>query len=333
MYTDEDLDDAVAEGLFSEAAVAAFRARVTERRRGATDADDERFQLLSGFNDIFVVIASALLLLSAGWIGYRAAPWLGALGVSAISWVLAEFFVRTRRMALMAIVLLLSFLGGVLAVIVSAQVLPGGAVSDAVVGLSTAIAASVHWRRFHVPITVAAALCVLASTLIQVALALFPWLRDAVPGLVLAAGVVAFLLALRWDASDPQRQTRRADVAFWLHLVAAPLLVHSAFAMLGLEHSSGAGARTSLVLLLYVALALVSLAIDRRAFMVSALGYVLYAFSSLLNHAGVASMAFAITALLIGSALLVLSAFWRRSRVAVVSHLPTALQARLAPLG
>lgn len=75
-----------------------------------------------------------------------------------------------------------------------------------------------------------------------------------------------------------------------------------------------------------------SLAIDRRALMVSALGYVLYAFSSLLNHAGLVGMAFAVTALLIGGALLVLSAFWYRSRGALVSRLPSALQARLAPI-
>jgi len=332
MYSDEDLDEAVAEGIVSAVAVAALRAHVTDRRRIVWDADDEHFRLLTGFNDIFVVIASALLLLSVGWIGYRAAPWFGALAVSVISWALAEFFVRVRRMALMAIVLLLTFLGGIVAAIISVQVGAGGAALGTLIGLSTAVAAYVHWRRFHVPITVAAALCVLAPTVIEVAIALVPWLRHAVPGLVLTAGLVAFVLALRWDASDPERHTRRADVAFWLHMVAAPLMVHSVFTMLGLANPTGADARTLAVLFLYLALALVSLAIDRRAFMVSALGYVLYAFSSLLNHAGIVGMGFAVTALLIGSALLVLSAFWHRSRVAVVSHLPPALQARLAPL-
>ena len=59
--------------------------------------------------------------------------------------------------------------------------------------------------------------------------------------------------------------------------------------------------------------------------MVSALGYVLYASSSLLNHVGFAGMGFAVTALVIGGALLVLSAFWHRCRKAVVSHLPAAV--------
>ena len=332
MYTDEDLNLAVAEGIVSADAVAAVRAHVMGRRSVANYADDEHFRLLTGFNDVFVVIASALLLLSVGWMGFRLAPWAGALAVSVTSWSLAEFFVRVRRMALMAIVLLLSFLGGIVVTIMSVRLGSGSEAQGAAVAASIAVAAYLHWRRFHVPITVAAAVCVLTATLVKVAVGLLPWLSEAVAGLVLVAGLVAFVLALRWDASDPQRNTRRADVAFWLHLVAAPLLVHSVFTMLGLANSNGVGARTLAVLLLYVVLALLSLAIDRRALMVSALGYVLYAFSSLLNHAGFVGMGFAVTALLIGGALLVLSAFWRRSREALVSHLPPALQARLAPI-
>lgn len=332
MYTDEDLNLAVAEGIVSAEAVAAVRALVMGRRNVENYADDEHFRLLTGFNDVFVVIASALLLLAVGWIGYRLAPWAGALTVSAISWALAEFFVRVRRMALMAIVLLLSFLGGIVAAIVSVRVGTVGVAQGFAIAATSSVAAHLHWRRFHVPITVAAALCVLTVTLISVSIGLLPWLREAVAGMSLVAGLVAFVLALRWDSSDPQRNTRRADVAFWLHLVAAPLLVHSAFTMLGLANSDEVGFRTLAVLLLYVALALVSLAIDRRALMVSSLGYVLYAFSSLLNHVGFVGMGFAVTALLIGSALLVLSAFWHRCREAVVSHLPPALQDRLTPI-
>jgi hypothetical protein len=30
-----------------------------------------------------------------------------------------------------------------------------------------------------------------------------------------------------WDSSDRARLTRRSDVAFWLHLLAAPMIVQS----------------------------------------------------------------------------------------------------------
>jgi len=66
--------------------------------------------------------------------------------------------------------------------------------------------------------------------------------------------------------------------------------------------------------------------------MVSALTYVLYAFSALLKLYGVVSLSFALTALVIGSALLLLSAFWHPTRAAVLRAFPDALRAHLAPL-
>ena len=51
--------------------------------------------------------------------------------------------------------------------------------------------------------------------------------------LVLIAGLGVFTLAMWWDRSDRVRQTRRSDVAFWLHLLAAPMIAHPVFHLLG----------------------------------------------------------------------------------------------------
>lgn len=146
------------------------------------------------------------------------------------------------------------------------------------------------------------------------------------------AGVAVFLWALRWDAQDRQRQTRKSDVAFWLHLLSAPLMVHPVFAALGLLQGRTGWLAAAAVLALYAVITLASLAIDRRALMVSALAYVLYAFSALFKQYGVVSLGFAITALTIGSALLLLSAFWHTSRVHILKWLPLGLQSRLPVL-
>jgi hypothetical protein len=76
----------------------------------------------------------------------------------------------------------------------------------------------------------------------------------------------------------------------------------------------------------------VALAIDRRALLVSALAYVLYALNSLFQTYGVVELNFAFTALIIGSALLLLSAFWTPARRAVVRPLPDGLKVRLPVL-
>jgi hypothetical protein len=152
--------------------------------------------------------------------------------------------------------------------------------------------------------------------------------------LTLAAGIAVFILAMRWDGSDRVRQTRRSDVAFWLHLLAAPMIAHPIFYLLGVtsgqEISLGAGL---LVLAIYVAFGIVALAIDRRALLVSALAYVLYALTQLFRQFGAVELNVALTAFLIGSALLLLSAFWAQARRTVVEQLPGELRERLPIVG
>ena len=140
--------------------------------------------------------------------------------------------------------------------------------------------------------------------------------------IVLVAGLAMFAFAMRWDTSDLERRTRRSDVAFWLHLAAAPMIAHSLFHMLGVFDAGDLNAfKAVLVLALYLAFAFVALAIDRRALLVSSLVYVLYALYSLFTRAGAVELGGALTALVIGSALLTLSAFWQPMRQRVVGML------------
>jgi hypothetical protein len=66
--------------------------------------------------------------------------------------------------------------------------------------------------------------------------------------------------------------------------------------------------------------------------LVSALAYVLYALSSLFKEFGAVQLSIALTALVIGSALLMLSAFWHQARAAIVRPLPEKLRERLPVL-
>lgn len=137
---------------------------------------------------------------------------------------------------------------------------------------------------------------------------------------------------MRWDSSDPSRITRRSDVAFWLHLLAAPMIVHPVFTLLGLNDGNATVGEGLVVIAIYVALGIAALAIDRRALLVSALAYVLYALNNLFETFGAVSLNIALTALVIGSALLLLSAFWHQARAAVVTRLPGSLRGHLPNL-
>ena len=341
----DDIQAAVEAGLFDADAAEKFRALI-ERRRATPLADEESFRLLTGFNDIFVAIALSMVLFALAWLGGRDHIWLGGALVATASWGLAEFFTRRRRMALPSIMLLLSFVSGVIvcadAVLMSASPNADEGALILGVGALAMAAAALHWLRFKVPITVAAgALAGVAAFL----LAMQRWLQfDSRSNIALMelCGLAVFALALWWDASDTRRQTRRSDVAFWLHLLAAPLIVHPLFAWLGISGpmaslwlgpvASGAEPELStaaLALAIYVALGAVALLIDRRALMVSSLAYFLYAMSHLFRATGALSLSLALAALAVGSALLLLSAFWSPARRAVLRLAPAGLRAWL----
>ncbi len=332
MYTDEDIADAVAAGVLPDEVATAFRAHVAKLRRTSA-VDEEHFRLVSGFNDIFVVIACLLLLTSVAWIGAAVAPWVGAAATGFAAWLLGEFFVRKRRMALPAIMLLLAFVGSIfMAVLLLGDVLYGRSETTiAIASAAAAVAAWLHWLRFQVPITVASGAAAVVGTLIGLLFAIVPDARAWTNGILLGAGVVVFWWAMQWDMGDPVRQTRKSDVAFWLHLLAAPMLVHPVFSSLSVFGGQIGPMQAVGVVALYVVIAAVSLFVDRRALMVSALAYVLYAFSALLKHYGFVNFSFAITAFVIGSALLLLSAFWHPARALALRAVPNTLQMRLPP--
>lgn len=351
MYTEDDLRTAVASGAISAEAADALRESVRQSR-DMPATDEEHFRLISSFNDIFVTIAAGLLLVAMAGIGQvftpnaeGPPPFSGVL-IAGAAWAMAEYFTRKRRMALPSIVLLLAFVGGVFAGLLGFVLLYfGGDNFDAqpvtaglfisLTGLLTAGAAYLHWKRFMVPITVAAGAGALSLTVIALIItAIGPATIDEpqtvfIP-LIFVAGLAVFAFAMRWDASDRTRQTRRSDVAFWLHLLAAPMIAHPLFTWVGVTDGSNIGIGAVLgVLAVYIAMGLVALAIDRRALLVSALAYVLVALTVLFDRFGAVELNVALTALVIGSALLTLSAFWTPIRRAVVEQLPANIQGRL----
>src|SRR3954466_391455 len=160
MYSESDLEAAVAAGAMTPEAAASLRAYVATRS-ASSPVDEEHFRLITGFNDIFVAIAAAILLFAVGWIGNAfganiggdsPSPFAGLL-VAGTAWGLAEFFTRKRRMALPSLLLLLAFIGGVLLTVFASFVLAIGEATfenneravALVVAASAAVAAGATW--------------------------------------------------------------------------------------------------------------------------------------------------------------------------------------------
>lgn len=345
-YTEGELRSCVDAGILTEQQFTEVQTHVHGADIAKEGQDSERFRLISGFNDIFVVVACALVLAAFGSLFGHLTGLSPSIGVAGGAWVLAEYFVRRRQMALPAVALALVFGGANLFFFV--QSIGFGGYRLSLVCLVAAALQMLFWWRFRVPIAIAvvAGYCVLAIQILIAAqfnltgqpgpeaqLEMGGPLSGAlitIPLVQLVSGFAVFAFAMWWDMRDPQRQSYRADVAFWLHILAAPLIVSGAFSFVTLygDNTVGLGHAVA-VTLIYTLLAVVSLWVDRRALMLAALSVLVYTYSKVLAEYGIVSLNFAITGLVVGIGLLMLSVYWSNCRIAALKIIPVRLQKML----
>lgn len=353
MITERVLARAVADGLITDGQALALRSLAREEagpgaQRVPEPVDEERLRFVSGFADIFVTLGLVLFLGSAAYLVGRVLPFAGTTGVIALlAWALAEFFTRRRRMALPSIVLLLVFVAAALFALgeVVGRTTPalpfeigwltrwtgvnrGNPVGAALAYAGTVALAGLHYWRFRVPITVAAGTASLAGALLLASFALAPAATERwITPLLLGLGLAIFALAMAYDLADPERRTRRTDIAFWLHLLAAPLIVHTVFSVFAIAGSAVGTGQAIGILLVFAALGVVAVLVDRRAILVSGLIYAGIALGSLIS--GLSDLSVPVTLLGLGTLVLGLSAGWSALRRLVLAALPDALAMRL----
>jgi hypothetical protein len=338
----DDLKAAVGSGLLSEKQ-AADLISLSDSRRGAREnlsPGDEPFELFKGFNEIFIVIG--LIILSFGWSGVVALA-LGdeivdlknyamivTLIGAALLWLLSEYFVRKRRMVAPAIALSMMFAGnaafGFFAIMTHPFMIAQNDYSSVPLPLLLAtLSLFVYWWRFRVPF----AMAMIAVGFFIIAIVYTASRGGAVEDIsdlfllsaggpfawiTLVLGVLVFAVAMVFDMSDPHRVTRRSANGFWLHVVAAPALVNTLALSLLDSDTTGANMLLLAVLTLF---AIVAIVIDRRSFLIAAIGYILTLAATVLDGDGAA-----LTVLILGIVLLLLGAFWERIRARVLRLMP-----------
>jgi hypothetical protein len=353
MLDEADLDAAVAEGLLTQDSANALRAFAARRSGGPAPAetqDDEHFRFLRGFNDFFFAIG--VLFLGIGvfyFAGNRVVPNLfGAI----IFWALAELLLRRMRLVLPGIVLACFFALFVFLVLpADLPFFPPAPYQTAARPLNTlntfgsrglfqtvapvAIAAKslvscaalvLFYLRFRLPFT----LMLVAGTLVFAVLTLAgPYGQDAqfYSFLLLACGLAVFGAAMAFDLSDRERKTRRGDCAFWLHLLAAPLIVHSLIRFVALDVSNVTTKVSAAIVAIVIALTLIAVIVDRRALLVSALSYIGVIIATAVRSAAETdnTTAFFMTLVILGA----LGVGWLPLRRWFIARLPSDLADRL----
>ena len=328
----------------------AMEAEAAGRPQVDQPVEDESLRFVTGFADIFVTIGIVLFLGALAFImntGAGSTPMFA--GVACSAWLLAEFFTGKRRMALPSIVLLVVFVAASFLVTLqvatellpTARTLPArywflptpNAAALAVAAIAAVALAAMHYVRFRVPITIAAGAAGLCLLALGIVASVVPDIDDTVVNIVLfVCGLAVFALGMRFDMSDPQRLTRRTDIAFWLNLLAAPLIVHPLVHGLlhGLDTHLTTGAALG-ILWVFLILGAVAVIIDRRAILVSGLVYAGIAFGTIIKTLGFANqtLLFPTVVLALGAFILLLSAGWHPLRRAILRRLPRPLARRL----
>ena len=347
-FTTADINRAVNEGILTPQDGAAFESFLTNR---ATDqfvggtVDGETPRLIRGFHDILISMG---LIIGAIGIGIGLGGTIALMALAVISFLLAFPLSTRMRLALPSTILAIIFTGtaGFLSYSLGQGLfdITGLDLLNiwALVGAfgAAALAAGIFYLAFGVPIALAIVILNIGAAVGTLLLEFAGQAAQTVNLVGLAVTGVLYIVALRFDMSDPERRTTRSDVAFWIHLVIAPVLMANLMGLLfgtvGMFDWDGVMTNSDYLFMLIVLglLAILAIALDRRALLVAGLGYLGVAIYSLLDSGGAAQEAglFSLTLIAVSVVIVSLGLGWNHARRLVLSFIPPAGRRRLPPV-
>lgn len=369
MFDRADLRAAVEAGIITRDQAGRLEAFLAKRAlpvEAGLAGQTENLRFLNNFNDIFITIGIVVLAVGLTAItGLMFGPQFGTLAmrgnagaygalllmpVAIVMWLLSEYFGRRRRMLLptMATIAIFTLYSGLSFGMIASGLTGANAetvsnfmgawktLGNAGVGtfIGCGAAAALAWWRFRLPFC----MFLIAVSAAAAAYTFAGFFGDA--GIVLG-GLLSLLIGLAtlgaaiwFDQKDPGRITRDGDSAFWLHMAAAPQII---LGLRGMVMGSPTGTPNTveamILLACLIGLGILSLALNRRALIVSSLLSFWLALGSVVGaFGGGGSTTFIATALLLGTGIIALGGGWHTARRWVLKRLPkTGLAARIFP--
>ena len=264
------LQEAAKQGIIRDEQVAPLLSFFNKEETATDDIiGGEQLKFIRSFGDVFItlgIVFVAISLNSFGLEGYENLIPIAVFGLT------AEWLVRVRRLALPGIALLLvmlffaSGLGD----------FNGTEHSLFTVGIMTAVSAAFYMRH-KMPFS----LWPIAAGVVSMVTYISGVELSELSFTFAAYGLAIFAVAMWFDARDTERKTRLSDCAFWLHLLAAPLIVHGVMVSLLGTGGFDTPIREILIITFFVCFFLLALYVDRRALLVSSISYAIYAITKL----------------------------------------------------
>jgi len=230
------------------------------------DHSEGQLKFVRSFGDVFITLGIVFVSVASAQIDMS--TWMNIVPLLLLI-ATTEWLVRGRRLVLPGIVLLISTL------YFACQLLELSITDYGLFNLMlvTSLAGLFYWR-YKIPFTmlpIALGCMGILSIIIDIDLLNAQYMFTIY-------GLIVFVVAMWFDAHDVDRKTRFSDAAFWLHLLAAPLIVHGVMVNLLISQGASSGVFPELFIIAFFLLFfLLALYVDRRALLVSSLSYAIYA--------------------------------------------------------
>ncbi|MCW8929523.1 MAG: hypothetical protein OQL19_04715 [Gammaproteobacteria bacterium] len=235
------------------------------------DNSGEQLKFIRSFGDIFIALGVFLLAFTSNQLAETLVQQLMAI---VGFFVIAEWLVGHKRLVLPGMATLLSILFFVDKVVNTSQGSQSIPISWESLDILLIIVTSLlFYIRYRMPFSLypVAVGCIFLS----IELSGINVVEN--PYVFIILGLVVFIIAMWYDSRDTQRISSLSDNGFWLHLLAAPLIVHGVMVTLFLTNQSGLESHSLYILLLFTLFFFIALFVDRRAILVSSFVYALYA--------------------------------------------------------
>ena len=246
-----------------------------QQQSTAVDADsrEEPLKFIRSFGDVFITLGVVLLVIAINMLQlsgyYYLIPVAGFI-------VVAEWLVRVRRLALPGIAILISILFFVNKAIAFDHY------NATIFGLGILCLTSLlFYLRYKMPFS----LLPLAAGLVAIAIIQIGVDVIQHPIIFAGFGLLVFVIAMWFDVHDTARESHFSDSAFWLHLLASPLIVHGVMVSMLFSDQAWIQAmgKEAIIITFFSAILLLALLLDRRAMLISTQLYMIYALTQLLQ--------------------------------------------------
>lgn len=295
---------------------------LNEQTDGNSENTEEPLKFIRSFGDVFIALGIILLVVSINMTSLSGYFYLlPAAGFI----IIAEWLVRIRRLALPGIVILLCILFFI------NKAFSFDNENATILGLSIiSLSSLLFYLRYKMPFS----LLPLAGSLVTMIIIQIGMDALKNPIIFMLLGLITFSIAMWFDSRDTKRQSHLSDSAFWLHLLAAPLIVHGA--MLSMISSEQVWVQSFsndiLMIIFFVCFFLIALFVDRRAMLVSTQLYAIYALTQLLQSDLIESQNVMIYVLMaLGLFVIFFGTYWYKTRRLVFGVLSGSKISRFVP--